>query len=132
MKTLLYAFALTTMGTVCPISFAAAEAAKTPTENLQDGMENVKEGTREAAKGVEKAAEEASKNAAQVGQKVGRSFKAATCPIVGDRKTKLYYAKDSRSYEQVLDGQKYFEDDDRSCFMSEQAARDDGYTRSAN
>ncbi len=110
----------------------AANSNKTPNENLQSGLETVKEGTKEAAEGVGKAAAEVGKNANAVTQKVSRSFKAATCPIVGDRKTKLYYAKDSRSYEEVLDGQKYFEDDDRSCFMTEEAARNGGYTRSAN
>lgn len=110
----------------------AIEPAKTPSERVDNGLENVKEGTKEVAKGLQTTAEAAGKTATEVTQKVGRSIKAATCPIVGDRKTKLYYAKDSKSYLQVLDGQKYFEDDDRSCFMTEDAARGEGYVRSAN
>lgn len=113
------------------VSFAT-DNGKTPGERVESGLSTVKAGTEEAARGVSNAASEAGRTASDVTQKVGRSIKAATCPVVGDRKTKLYYAADSKSYAQVLDGQKYFEDDDRSCFMTEQAARADGYTRSSN
>ena len=130
MKSLVYALCIA--AALAGSSTFAANNNKAPNESVQNGVENIKEGTKEAAQGVEKAAEKASVEAGLVGKKMGRALKAATCPIVGDRKSKLYYAKDSRSYEQVLDGQKYFEDDDRACFMTEQAARDDGYTRSAN
>lgn len=116
------------------ISAQAFAAEPTPTSGgkVEHGLENVKEGTKEVAKGLQTTAEAAGKTATEVTQTLGRSIKAATCPIVGDRKTKLYYAKDSKSYLQILDGQKYFEDDDRSCFMTEDAARNDGYVRSAN
>ncbi|RYZ57022.1 MAG: hypothetical protein EOP07_11035 [Proteobacteria bacterium] len=110
----------------------ATDNGKTAGERVESGLSTVSEGTKEAARGVSTAASEAGRTASDMTQKVGRSIKAATCPVVGDRKTKLYYAADSKSYTQVLDGQKYFEDDDRSCFMTEQAARADGYTRSTN
>ena len=114
------------------LSAQAFAAEPTPGDKVEHGLENVKEGTKEVVKGIQTTAEAAGKTATEVTQKVGRSIKAATCPVVGDRKTKLYYAQDSKSYLQVLDGQKYFEDDDRSCFMTEQAARNEGYVRSAN
>ena len=102
-----------------------------PGEKIKQGLTDVKEGTTEAAKEVGTAAEKVGQSAADTGRKVGRSLKAATCPVVGDRNTKLYYAQDSKSYDTVLEGQKYFQDDDRECFMTEQAARSGGYKRSA-
>ncbi len=101
-------------------------------EKVNQGLENVKQGTKQAAEGIKGAAEEAGAKASTVGKSVGRALKAATCPIVGDRSTKLYYAKDSKSYASILDGQKYFEDDDRACFLSEEAARNEGYRRDSN
>ncbi|MES2743982.1 MAG: hypothetical protein V4655_01085 [Bdellovibrionota bacterium] len=115
-----------------PLAFGQSQGGTAGGEKVNQGLENVKEGTRQTAEGISTAAAEAGKEASAAGAKVGRALKAATCPVVGDRKTKLYYAKDSKSYAKVLDGQKYFEDDDRSCFMTEQAARDEGYTRNAN
>lgn len=112
--------------------FAVEATAPSSGDKVEHGLENVKEGSKEVAKGIQTTAEAAGKAASDVTEKVGRSIKAATCPVVGDRKSKLYYAADSKSYLQVLDGQKYFEDDDRSCFMTEQAARNEGYVRSAN
>lgn len=130
MKILL--FPVLTLG---PAAFAAQTQPATGEKSgdkVNRGLETVKEGTKEAAEGISNAASEAGTKASAAGHKVGQAIKAATCPIVGDRKTKLYYAKDSKSYETVLEGQKYFEDDDRACFMTEQAARDEGYTRNAN
>ncbi|MBC7658926.1 MAG: hypothetical protein H7249_04390 [Chitinophagaceae bacterium] len=115
-----------------PCLFAAEARGTNSKETIEHGLETVKDGTIEAGKSVSAAAEEVGKNAAEVTKKVGRTIKAVTCPVVGDRKTKLYYAADSKSYQVVLDGQKYFEDDDRSCFRTEDAARAEGYTRSAN
>lgn len=106
-------------------------AEPTSGEKIEQGLQNVKEGTKEVAKEVGAAAEKVGEKAVEAGRKVGQSFKAATCPVVGNRKTKLYYASDSKSYEEILSGQKYFEDDDRACFMTEKSARDEGYTRSA-
>jgi hypothetical protein len=120
------------MGLVLGSSAFGADEGSTGSEKVNQGLENVKEGTKQTAEGLSNAAAEAGKEASAAGKKVGRAIKAATCPIVGDRKTKLYYAKDSKSYAKVLDGQKYFEDDDRACFMTEQAARDEGYARDAN
>ncbi len=101
-------------------------------EEIEHGLNNVKQGTSEAVQGVGKAIDTAGKNANEVGQRVGRKIKAATCPIVGDRKNKIYYAADNKNYEAMLDGQKFLEDDDRACFMTEVRAREAGYTRAAN
>lgn len=111
-------------------SLRAAEP--TAGEKIQKGLNEVKEGSKEVAKEVGATAEKVGQTASEAGRKVGRTFKAATCPVVGDRNSKLYYAADSKSYESVLSGQKYFEDDDRECFMTEKNARDQGYTRSAD
>lgn len=109
-----------------------ANGSETSGEKVDRGLENVKQGTKEAAEGISNAASEATDKATSAGRKVGMAIKAATCPVVGDRKSKRYYAKDSKSYAAILDGQKFFEDDDRACFMSEESARNEGYTRNSN
>ncbi len=117
---------------ILSLSYALPLLADGAGEKVSEGLENVKNGTKQAAEGLGTAAQEAGTKASVVGQKVSRVLKSATCPVVADRSTKFYYAKDSKSYAKVLDGQKYFEDDDRACFMSEEAARAEGYKRDPN
>ena len=129
--------------TLIGLTYSLPLLAQSTGEKLNQGLENVKEGSKQTIEGIgaaakdagakaSAAAQEAGAKASAAGQKVGRALKSATCPVVGDRSTKLYYAKDSKSYASVLDGQKYFEDDDRACFMSEDAARAEGYARDPN
>jgi hypothetical protein len=119
-----------TAGVLSPLGVRAAEDG-TASGKIKQGLENVKEGTQDAAKGVQQAAEKVGQKVATAGKKVGHTFKAATCPVVGDRRSKLYYAADSKSYDAALSGQK-FSEDERECFMTEKSARDEGYTRTAN
>lgn len=89
-------------------------AAKSDTkEHFKEGWKDVKEGGKEVASGV-----------AEGAKKAGTAIHSVACPIAVNKRTGLYYAKDSRGYEEMLGAD---QSENRECFMSETAAREKGY-----
>jgi len=95
-----------------------APAPKEPTapkaeENMKEGWQDIKKGSSEVASGVADGAKSA-----------GTAMHSVVCPIAGDRRSGLYYAKDSAGYKAMLNSER---PDDRVCFTSEANAREKGF-----
>ncbi|HYX36256.1 MAG TPA: hypothetical protein VE954_24395 [Oligoflexus sp.] len=101
----------------------------TPKENMKEGWQDVKEGTREVASGVGQATENAADKAVAGVKEAGREVKASTCPVIGNRTSRIFYTQTDKDYSNMLKGDKFLSADQRECFMSERAALDDGYKK---
>ena len=110
--------------------------------SAKEGWSDVKSGTKEAARGAGEIAKDAGASVVEGTKEVGRDIKAgakevahdvkaATCPVLGNKTTKTYYTKASRSYNTLLTGKAAIAYDNRECFTSEANAREAGFKSSA-
>lgn len=110
--------------------------------SAKEGWEDMKDGTKQAASGVGEAAKAGGNKVVEGTKEVGRDIKegakevahevkSTACPVLGNKTTKKYYAKDSRNYKAQLSGKTAIASENRECFSSEANAREAGY-KSAN
>jgi hypothetical protein len=111
--------------------------------SAKEGWSDVKKGTKEAASGAGEIAKDAGNTVVEGTKEVGRDIKsgakelakdtkALACPVLGNKTTKVYYTKTSKSYEPMLTGKKALAYENRECFTSEANAREAGFKSSAN
>ncbi len=124
-------------------STAAKEvSAESAEPSVKEGWSDVKEGSKEAARGTGEMAKAAGNSVVEGTKEVGRDIKAgakevahdvkaAACPVLANKKTKLFYTKLDKSYNGLLSGKKALASENRECFMNEANAREAGF-RSAN
>lgn len=103
------------------VKSGSKEAASGAGEILTDASGAVVDGTKEVGRDIKAGAKE-----------LARDVKAATCPVLGHKKTKTYYTKTSRNYKALLSGKTAITYEERECFTSEANAREAGFKGSVN
>ncbi|MBC7658957.1 MAG: hypothetical protein H7249_04550 [Chitinophagaceae bacterium] len=115
---------------------AASASASEP--SAKEGWNSMKSGAKETAHGTGEVAKDAGKTvvdgAKEAGHAIkegavdaGHAVKAAACPVLGNKLTKTYYTKTSKSYQALLNGKNALSYDNRECFSSEANAREAGF-----
>jgi len=113
----------------------AEPSAKEGWQDVKAGAKEVGSGTAEVAKDAGNTVVEGAKDAGaavkEAAVDAGHAIKAAACPVLGNKKTKLFYTKTSKSYESLLNGKKALASENRECFANEANAREAGFKSTA-
>nr|AIA17350.1 Unknown Function [uncultured bacterium] len=94
----------------------AGATPETSAPSAKQGTETIKEGASKVGQGVSKIVNSTALDA-----------KSVICPVVAETTAKIYYAKDSKGYYDVLKFAAPDKDEGTICFRSEAAARERGF-----
>lgn len=120
----------------------APEATTASEPSAKEGWESMKSGAKETAQGTGEVAKDAGNTVVEGAKdagaaikegavEAGQAVKTAACPVLGNKLTKTYYTKTSKSYQTLLNGKKALSYDNRECFSSEANAREAGFKGTA-
>ncbi|MBC7532546.1 MAG: hypothetical protein H7318_13305 [Oligoflexus sp.] len=98
-----------------------AATPETSAPSARQGAETIKEGAGKVGQGVSK-----------VVNSTALEAKSVICPVVAETATKVYYAKDSKGYYEVLKFAAPDKDEGTICFRSEATARERGFKAVGN
>ena len=104
------------------------EVASSAGESAKETGGKVVDGTKAAGHAVAEGAKDAGHAIAQGAKDTGHAIKAATCPVLGNKTTKVYYTKVNKSYNSLLNGAKAINYENRECFSNEANAKEAGYS----
>lgn len=100
---------------------SAAVTPQASAPSARQGGETIKEGAGKVGQGVSK-----------VVNSTALEAKSVICPVVAETATKVYYAKDSKGYYEVLKFAAPDKDEGTICFRSEASARERGFKAVGN